>query len=102
MVAEVADDRDTGGVAKVLVDEQVDGVRRVVVAAQGGGIHSEWALAVAEVKLNDGLPRLDEVVFHSKAVSPAYGGVVVCAGIAVELHVRDHARQHLPDIFATA
>ena len=109
LVTEEADDRHAGGVAKVLMDEQVDGgfaegdvVWRVVVAAHRGHVHAERTLAVAEVELDDGLPRLDEVVFHGDAVGPADGGVVLGAGIAVELHVHRHAWQHLADIFAAA
>lgn len=55
-----------------------------------------------EVELDDGLPRLDEIVFHGNAVGPAHGGIVVGAGVAVELHVHRHARQHLAHVFTAA
>jgi len=57
---------------------------------------------VTEVELYDGLPGLDEIVLHGEAIGPADGGVIFGAGIAVELHVSDHAWQHLPDVFAAA
>ena len=91
---------------KVLMDQQIDGgfAEGDVVGGSSSrrsrGASTAKGARCGEVELHDGLPRLDEVVFHGERRSAQRTAESYRRWHCGRAARPDHARQHLPDIFA--
>jgi hypothetical protein len=68
--------------------------------AQCRGIDGKWLLTMSQVKIENSLPRFNQVVFDDNPVGPASVRRIFARTVPVKLEVDDDSRQFLPYIFA--